>query len=77
MSRKMLAREVAEHLRISVESVYDAVRSGVIPAQRLRPGGKLLFDLDAVEAALVRSGGQVGTAQAAGAETAEAGTATC
>jgi excisionase family DNA binding protein len=66
MSRKMLASEIAEYLRVSVETVYDLVSSGAIPAQRLRPGGKLLFDLDAVEAALVRSGGQVGTAQATG-----------
>jgi excisionase family DNA binding protein len=65
MSRKMLASEIAEYLRVSVETVYDLVSSGAIPAQRLRPGGKLLFDLDAVEAALVRSGGKVSTAQAA------------
>ena len=68
MNRKLLASEIAEYLRVSVETVYDLVSRGVIPAARLRPGGKLLFDLPAVEAALVRSGGQVGTAaQAAGA----------
>jgi excisionase family DNA binding protein len=57
MTRKLLASEIAENLRVTVETVYDLVRSGVIPAQRLRPGGKLLFDPVTVEAALTKSAG--------------------
>ena len=52
MKRKLTAPEVADLLRLSVEHLYDLVQAGVVPAQRLHPRGKLLFDPDEVEAAL-------------------------
>jgi excisionase family DNA binding protein len=56
MKRKLTAPEVADLLRLSVEHLYDLVKSGVVPAQRLSPRGKLLFDPDEVQAALRRAG---------------------
>ena len=56
MKRKLTAPEVADLLRLSVEHVYDLVKARVVPAQRLHPRGKLLFDSDEVEAALRRTG---------------------
>ena len=52
MKRKRTAPEVADLLRLSVEHLYDLVQAGVVPAQRLHPRGRLLFDPDEVEAAL-------------------------
>jgi excisionase family DNA binding protein len=44
--------EVADRLRLSRSHVYKLARSGALPARRLVPRGKLLFDPAAVEAAL-------------------------
>ncbi len=52
MKQYMTSQELARHLRRSVWSIYDLVREGRIPTVRLRPGGNLLFDPEAVEAAL-------------------------
>jgi excisionase family DNA binding protein len=52
----MTAPEVADKLRISVEHLYDLVKAGTLAAQRLNPRGRLLFDPEAVEAALRRGG---------------------
>ena len=60
MKRKLTAPEVADLLRLSVEHIYDLVQQGVLPAQRLHPRGKLLFDPDEVEAALHRTGRAAG-----------------
>jgi excisionase family DNA binding protein len=48
----MLTGEVAEKLRMSRDRVRDLVRDGILPARRLTPRGRLLFDEDAVEKVL-------------------------
>ena len=65
MNRKLTAPEVADLLRLSVEHVYDLVKAGTLPARRLHPRGKLLFDHDEVEAALRRTGRPAGELVAA------------
>jgi excisionase family DNA binding protein len=52
MKTYFTAQDVAGRLRVSVWTIYSLVREGTIPAIRLRPGGKLLFDPEAVEAAI-------------------------
>jgi excisionase family DNA binding protein len=56
MTRKLTAPEAADLLRVSVEHLYDLVKLGRVPAYRLHPKGKLLFDGAEVEAALRRAG---------------------
>jgi excisionase family DNA binding protein len=48
----MLTAEVADRLRMSPDRVRDLVRDGILPARRLTPRGRLLFDEDAVEKVL-------------------------
>jgi excisionase family DNA binding protein len=67
MKRQLTAPEVADALRVSVEHLYDLVKRGAVPAYRLNPRGKLLFDPDDVEAALRRSGRVRGGPQGDGA----------
>jgi excisionase family DNA binding protein len=57
MPQYVTVAEVAERLRYSAWYVRDLARSGRLPSVRLSPGGRLLFDPAAVEAALHASGG--------------------
>jgi excisionase family DNA binding protein len=58
MSQFLTTTELAERLRCSVAHVRFLARTGRPPSTRLAPTGKLLFDLEAVEAALRRTGTQ-------------------
>jgi excisionase family DNA binding protein len=49
MSRLLTAREVADHLGVSAETVLRWARRGELPAVRL-PGGAIRFRTDALEA---------------------------
>ncbi len=59
---RLTVAEVARHLRLTPRKVYDLVSRKGLP--HARAGGKLLFDLAAVEAWLARASG--GTAGGAG-----------
>jgi excisionase family DNA binding protein len=52
MPQFLTTSELAERLRCSVEHVRHLARTKRLPSTRLAPTGKLLFDLEAVEAAL-------------------------
>jgi excisionase family DNA binding protein len=67
----MLTAEVADRLRMSPDRVRDLVRDGVLPARRLTPRGRLLFDEDAVEKVLAAGPAQA-TADATGQPTTDA-----
>ena len=58
MGEKLTAAEQAARLRMSRERLYRLVRAGYVPALRLRPRGRLLFDPQEVEAALRGAAGR-------------------
>jgi excisionase family DNA binding protein len=63
MGRKMTTTEVADLIRMSPDHVRRLALSGALPARRIGPRGRLLFDEQEVAAALRR----VGQAEAAAA----------
>jgi excisionase family DNA binding protein len=57
----LTTQEMAERLRRSKYQVYQDVKAGRIPAVRIHPKGRLLFNADEVERALHRSGSDAST----------------
>jgi excisionase family DNA binding protein len=55
MSRFLTVPEVAERLRVWTWYVHDLVRTDGLPAFRLGPRGRLLFDPDEFDAAVGRT----------------------
>jgi hypothetical protein len=68
MTQFLTAPKLVERLRCSVAHVRFLARTGRLPSTRLSPTGKLLFDLEAVEAAMQRAGTQRPDLAAAGKE---------
>lgn len=51
---RLTAEEVAQQLRLSRWSVYRMAASGALPATRLTPRGRLLFDVETIESVLAQ-----------------------
>ncbi len=66
MTTRLTTDEVAAALRMSPDRVRNLAKAGVLPAERLGPRGRWLFDPAAVERAL-QDAGQAEGAAAAGA----------